>query len=129
MEVSLTGIYNVYNAANPFKTACTGGLHHEDAPQGTLMPYATFTLITGRPEYHFAGVHEIGLIQFDIYAESDVVRSDLYTKLTALFDDCRPTVAGYSTIIMERINQQEIREGEQNDVYRYIVEYSVEIEK
>lgn len=129
MEVLLTGIYNVYNAVNPFKTACTGGLHLEEAPQGTVMPYTTIGLITARPEYHFAGVHEITTIQFDIYAGSNVVRQDLYTKLTALFDDCRPTVAGYSTLIMERISQQEIREGEQNDVYRYIVEYSVEIEK
>ena len=101
----------------------------EEAPQYTAMPYATYTLITGRPDYYFAGVHEIARIQFDIYAGSNVIRQDLYTKLTALFDDCKPSVALYTTLIMTRINQQSVREGEQNDIYRYIVEYDVTIEK
>ena len=129
MESLLTGIYGVYGTVNDFRTACTGGLHLEEAPQGTEMPYATFALVTGRPEYYFAGVHEVALIQFDIYAGSNVTRQDLYAKLTALFDDCKPTVAGYTSLVMQRMNQQSVREGEQNDVYRYIVEYSVMIEK
>jgi hypothetical protein len=129
MEGLLTGIWERYNAGNTFKTACTGGLHLESAPQKTAIPYATYQLITGRPEYYFAGNHEIALIQFDIYAQSNVVRQDLYSKLIALFDDCRPTVTGYTSIIMERQNQQLVREGDQNDVYRYIVEYAVRIEK
>jgi len=106
-----------------------GGLHLEEAPQGTLMPYATFTLVTGRPDYYFKGNFEIAQIQFDIYAGSNTVRQDLYTKLTALFDDCRPVVTGYTSLIMERQSQQAVREGEQDDIYRYIVEYSVTVEK
>ena len=129
MQTLLTGIYTVYNTANTFKTACTGGLHLEEAPQYTTMPYATYTLITGRPEYFFSGNHEVATIQFDIYAASNVTRQDLYTKLTALFDGCRPTVAGYTTLIMTRTNQHSGREGEQNDIYRYVVEYEVMIEK
>ncbi len=129
MEALLTGIYGVYSTVNNFRTACTGELHLEEAPQGTAMPYTTFTLVVARPDYYFAGVHEIATIQFDIYAGSDVVRQDLYTKLTALFDDCRPTVAGYTSLIMERISQQSVREGEQNNIFRYIVEYLVTIEK
>ena len=129
MEALLTGIYGVYSAVNTFRTACTGGLHLETAPQGTAMPYSTFTLITARPDYYFSGVHEIATIQFDIYAGSNTVRQDLYTKLTKLFDDCRPAVAGYTSLIMGRTSQQAVREGEQNDIYRYIVEYSVTIEK
>lgn len=129
MQALLTGIWGRYNAGNDFKTACTGGLHLESAPQGTFLPYATYQLITGRPEYYFSGLHEIAAIQFDIYAQSNAVRQDLYTKLTTLYDECRPTVSGYSSIIMERVNQQSVREGDQNDIYRYIVEYSVRIEK
>lgn len=129
MEPLLTGIYTIYNTANAFKTACTGGLHYEEAPQGTAMPYATFALISGRPEYYLQGNLEIANIQFDIYAASNTVRQDLYTKLTALFDDCKPTVTGYSSIIMERQSQQSIREGEHDEVFRYIVEYALTVDK
>lgn len=129
MQALLTGIYARYDAANDFKTACTGGLHFESAPQNTTVPYATYQLITGRPEYWFGGNHEIALIQFDIYAQTNAVRQDLYAKLTARFDDCRPTVTGYTSIIMERVGQQSVREGDQNNIFRYIVEYSVRIEK
>lgn len=129
MQTLLIGIYNIYDAANSFKTACTGGFYLEEAPQGTAMPYATYNLILGRPEYYFEGNLEIAQIQFDIYAQNNTVRQDLYTKLIALFDDCRPTVTGYSSIIMERQNQQMIREGEHNEVSRYLVEYAVTVDK
>jgi len=128
MDALLTGIYAHYTAANPFKTACTGGLHFETAPQGTSMPYATYQLVTGRPEYYFDGNFEIAHIQFDIYAATNAVRQDLYTKLTARFDDCRPAVVGYDTMIMERVFQQPLLEGEEGQIYRYIVEYSVRID-
>ena len=129
MEAVLTGVWARYNAGNTFKTACTGGLHLESAPQGTSLPYATYQLITGRPEYIFVGNFEIASIQFDIYAQTNLIRQDLYTKLIALFDDCRPTVTGYTSIIMERVLTQMVREGDQNDVYRAIVEYSLRVEK
>lgn len=129
MNVLLTGIYARYDAANSFKTACTGGLFLEEAPQETALPYATYQLIIGRPEYNFTDVHEVATIQFDIYAGSNPVRQDLFTKLTALFDDCRPTVSGYESIIMERVNQQMLREGIQNEIFRYMVEYEIRIEK
>lgn len=129
MEALLTGIYNVWLTTNAFRTACTGGLHFEQAPQGTSLPYATYQIVTGRPEYHFSETHEIANVQFDIYSATNASRQDLYTKLTALFDDVRPTVTGYTSIIMERIFQQPWRAGEQEEVFRYTVEYSGEIQK
>ena len=131
MQTLLTGIYEVYSGAGgaTFRTACTGGLHLEEAPQFTSMPFATYSLIMGRPDYFFSGNLEVARIQFDIYAGSNITRQDLYTKLTALFDNCRPAVTGYTTLIMTRIGQQIAREGEQNDIYRYMIEYDVTIEK
>lgn len=129
MDALLTGIFSRYNAANTFKTACTGGLHLETAPQGTSMPYATYQIVTGRPEYYFDGNFEVAHIQFDLYAATNAVRQDLYTKLTARFDDCAPTVTGYDSLIMERVFQQPLREGDEGEIFRYIVEYSVRIDK
>lgn len=129
MNALLTGIYTIYLTTNTFRTACTGGLWLEEAPQGTSLPYAAYTLVTGRPEYIFHGHDEVATIQFDLYAATNATRQDLYTKLTALFDDCRPTVTGYRSIIMERQFQQMLRAGDQDSVYRYIVDYEVRIEK
>lgn len=129
MKALLDGIYARYSTVNDFRTALTGGLHYEIAPQSATPPYAVYTLIDGRPDYWFTHMFEIATIQFDIYATTNAVRQDLYTKLTALFDDCRPTVTGYTTIIMERVFQQSLREGDLNQLFRYIVEYSVKVEK
>lgn len=129
MDALLTGIYNRWLTANDFRTACTGGLHLEEAQQSTSLPYATYALVTGRPEWIFRGNDEVVNIQFDIYASTNAVRQDLYTKLTALFDDCRPTVTGYTSVIMERQIQQMLRSGDQDGAFRYIVEYEVRIKK
>ena len=129
MQALLTGIYGRYNTTNTFKTALTGGMYLEMAPQGTNLPYATYSLITGRPDYYFSEMFEIAGIQFDIYAQTNAVRQDLYTKLTALYDDCKPTVTGYTSVIMERTFQHLLRDGTQNEIFRYIVEYSARIEK
>jgi hypothetical protein len=129
VDALLTGIYNRYLTTNDFRTACTGGLHLEEAPQNTALPYATYALITGRPEWIFRGNDEVVTIQFDLYASTNAVRQSLYTKLTALYDDCRPTVTGYLSIIMERQFQQMLRSGDQDKEFRYIVDYEVRIKK
>ena len=129
MQAILTAIWSRYNAGNSFKTALTGGLHLEQAPQGTAMPYATYFLVSGRPEYYFRGHFEIALIQFDVYAATNAVRQDLYDKLILLYDDCRPAVTGYTSMIMERTGQQMLRDGDQGQVYRAIIEYSFRVDK
>lgn len=131
MQALLTGVYSLYSGAGgaALRAACTGGLHLEEAPQYTAMPYATVHLIIARPDYYFNGNLEIAQIQFDIYAGSNSVRQDIYTKLTALYDNAKPTVTGYTSLVMKRVSQQSIREGEQSEVYRYVVDYEATIDK
>ena len=83
------GIFALYNVGGDLKTALTGGLHLEQAPQGTSEPYGVYRIITDRPDYFFTEMHEIITVQFDIYALSDATRTDIYTKLTALYDDSK----------------------------------------
>jgi hypothetical protein len=128
MNPVLAGIYSKF-AGSTFATACTGGLHFEVAPQGTAEPYAVYSLVAGRPEYMFTDVSEIVLVQFDLFALVSTTRADLYDKLTTLYDDSTPTATGYTSLIMERTGQQFLREGDQNQIYRAIVEYQVTINK
>jgi len=124
MRQILTAIYSRYNADATLKAAIPGGLHFELAPQGTVLSYATYNMITGRPDYMLAGRRfEVCRIQFDIYSNSNINRLTAYEALRTLYDDCRPAATGYHAIIMERVNQVMLRDGSQNELYRAIVEY------
>jgi len=67
MQNILTGIYGRYNGDTDLKAALPGGLHFEMAPQGTAMTYATYTVVSARPEYMLAGERdEVLWLQFDV---------------------------------------------------------------
>ena len=124
MQAILTGIYSAYNANAALKAALPGKLHLKIAPQGTAMTYATYQLINGRPEYMFAGESfELPWFQFDIYAETNALMQTAYDKLIALYDDSKTTATGYTPVIMERINYQFTSDGDQDEIFRAIVEY------
>ena len=130
MQSILTGVYSLYSANAALKSALPGKLHFEIAPQGTAMTYGTYNLITGRPEYSLANrSDEVIRIQFDIYAVTNALRLAAYNALIALYDDSRPVASGYTPVIMERTGQQFIRDGENNEIFRAIIEYDGRWEK
>jgi len=124
MQNIITGIYSRYNGSAALKAALPGGMHIELAPRGTSFTYATFTLLDGRPDYMLGDYqHEIVTIQFDIYAATNALRLTAYAALIALFDDSRPTATGYTSILMERVFEQLVRDGDQDQIYRAVVTY------
>jgi hypothetical protein len=130
MQQILTGIYSAYSSSAALKAALPGGLHFELSPQGTAFTYAVYNLITGRPDYMLAGeYYEIVRVQFDIYAATNALRLTAYGALTTVYDYATPAATGYTPIIMERVNQQLLREGEQNEIFRAIVEYDARWKK
>jgi hypothetical protein len=124
MQNILTGIYARYSGDAALKAAIPGGLHFEMAPQAVTSPYATYFMTSGYPDYWLGGrKFEVITIQFDIFAVSNTLRLTAYAALTALYDDSRPTATGYTSVLMERTNQQLLREGSQNELFRAIVTY------
>jgi hypothetical protein len=120
----LTGIYNRYSGNATLKAALPGGLYLEMTPQSAALPFGTYQAISARPEYWLGGRRfEVVRIDFDIYADTGAKRMTAYGALIALYDDARPTVTGYSSIIMERTLQQFVRDGDQNEIFRAIVTY------
>jgi hypothetical protein len=125
MQQLLTSIYAAYNSDTDLKAALPGGMYLELAPQASTMTYGVYQVITGRPDYMLAGeYYEILLVQFDIYAATNSLRLAAYDKLLAVYDDARLTATGYTPVVMERVNQQMVRDGAQNEIFRAIVEYS-----
>lgn len=130
MQNILTGIYSRYNGSSTLKAAIPGGLHFEMAPQATSMPYATYFMVSGRPDYWFGGERfELVTIQFDIYAATNALRLTAYEALRTLYDDARPTATGYTSILMERSNEQFVRDGSQNEIFRAVVTYECRYQK
>ena len=125
MQNIFTGIYSSYSADTDLKAALPGGLHFEMTPQNTSMTYATYQLVTGRPDYMLGSESfELLWVQFDIYAETNALRQTAYDKLTTVYDDARIAATGYSPVIIERINFQFLKDGDQNKIFRAIVEYN-----
>lgn len=130
MQSILTGIYSLYSGNAALKSALPGKLHFEMAPQGTAMTYGTYNIITARPEYILDGQNdEVVRVQFDIYAATNALRLAAYSALTDLYDDARPAASGYSPVIMERVGQQFLRDGENSEIFRAIIEYDGRWEK
>ena len=124
MQAILTGIYALYSGNAALKAALPGGMHLELAPQSAAMTYATYQIITARPDYMLGGeMFEVVRIQFDIWASTNLLRLAAYSALTAVYDDARPTAAGYTAVIMERANQMMVRDGDQFEIHRAIIEY------
>jgi len=68
-------------------------------------------------------------LQFDIWASTNALRQTAYGALLAVYDDARIAATGYTPVILERINQQMLRDGEQNEIHRGVIEYSGRWEK
>lgn len=111
---------------NDLYTALSGKLYPDLAPQGTDMPYAVYTMVSGIPTRDLAGPSgERVVIQLDLYADTEAAIHDLYEKATALLDDCSLTVTGHMLIRFHRSFFHKFME----DTYkRYLIQYDVEID-
>jgi len=127
MECLFKGIWNKYNGNTALK-AVVSGMYLTEAPQGTVYPYIVYHKISGVADYTFTEDMENVIIQFNIYDNnnSSTTINDIYTKLTALYDWCSLTVAGWDSIYMKRELDNLTRE---NGIWNYFVQYRLEIQK
>jgi len=127
MQVLFTGLWNKYNGNAALK-AVVSGMYLTEAPQGTAYPYITYHKISGVADYTYTEDMENVIIQFNIYDDhnSSTTINDIYTKLTALYDWCSLTVAGWDSIYMKRELDNLTRD---NGIWNYFVQYRLEIQK
>jgi len=127
MQVLFTGLWNKYNGNAALK-AVVSGMYLTQAPQGTAYPYITYHKISGVADYTYTEDMENVIIQFNIYDDnnSSTTINDIYTKLTALYDWCSLTVAGWDSIYMKRELDNLTKD---NGIWNYFVQYRLEIQK
>jgi hypothetical protein len=124
VDAILKAVFGLYSASVALKAALSGGLFFEHTSASTSLPYATYMLVSGRTEYWLdSELFELPRIQFDIYTETNASRLTCYNALIAVYDDAKPTTTGYNALIMERSFYQFVRDGDQDQLFRAIVEY------
>jgi hypothetical protein len=131
MKALFKGIYDKYLTVNDFRTALTGGLYLQNAPQNNSLPYGVYWQISDTTDFNFSSLFDIYAIQFDLIEDEsggyDSI-GDLYDKCIALFDDCTLTVTGYQFLGMERQADYLIKDDDQ-DVWQYSIEYEIWLRK
>lgn len=125
MKALFQAIYIVFQGS-ALDESLDGKLFPDETPQGKRLPYGIYSMTSAVAGYTFTDVHERVLLQFDLYAATDVDADDLYEDLKALFDDCSLSVTGFRFGKMERVSAQRIKDPH---YWRWIVEYVITLEK
>ena len=109
MKNLTTGIMTLFNATtgglhNDFYNDVGGRLFKSRVPMGTLLPYATFKVVTDTQDDTFKDTIDEVLIQFTLISGSSSTSEleDMYTHLKAFIDDKQFTVTGNTVVMMVR---------------------------
>lgn len=127
MQVLFEGIYTKFSNT-PLSGAVTNRMYIAEAPQGSTYPYIVYHKISGVPSHTYTEDMENTLIQFNIYSDnsSSITVNDIFEKLKTCFDWCTLDVDGWNSIYMKR----EFDELERtNDIWRYLCQYRLEIQR
>lgn len=130
MNGLFAAITTKFKTTNDLNTALSGRMYPFEAKQGTDFPYGVYYLVSDFTDLNFSDEQEHAAIQFSLFSEEASIGEigELYTKLTALFDDEILTVSGYTMLQFKRTGSRIIRD-EEYATWHYVVEYDVLLEK
>ena len=135
IKLLFTAITTYFNAGAPagnLYTSVGGRFYLNEAPQGATLPYIRYQMISDIPEYWFVDkIHETFSIQFSLFSESPSATEilNIYTYLSAYFDDCDITVAGYTDLKFERSAVYPLTRDAEDQTWHLPVEYTVLLRK
>lgn len=112
-----------------------GRMFEDEAPRGTIFPYAIFSFVTDTPDWLFVERFENPLVQFDLYSTSKatVEIKEMYKRLKALYDDADLAISGGTLLKMHRRNMiatlEDVKVKKAIETARHwTVDYDVKIE-
>lgn len=119
-------------AGSSLYTDIGGRLYKGRAPEGAEYPYAVYMLVSDVPEKTFTEQYENVIIQFSLFssASGSTEVEDMYTHLSALYDECAMTITGSTLVWMKRSNAQLMVEDHTTpagtaQVWHYAVDFEV----
>ena len=130
----LNAIFSKFTSDPTLASAFPGGLHRDQAPEGTAMPYLVSKVVKSTLEYGYNGASRTDTqIQFSAYGVGHDATGTLMDTLTSHFDDAPVTLSSGANDTVTRLGDPtpllKRHDAQGNDVWEWSVtyEYGVKI--
>ena len=124
----LNAIYSKFTSDGTLTTAFPGGLHRDQAPEGTAMPYLVSKVVKSTLEYGYNGACRTDTqIQLSAYGVGHDDTGSLMDTLTAHFDDALLALTSGANDTVTRLGDPlpllKRHDAQGNDVWEWSVTY------
>ena len=128
MTPLLNAIFSRFTSDATLVSAFPGGLHRDQAPQETAMPYVVSRVLSSKLEYSYGGACRSDTqIKFSAYGVGHDAAGDLMNTFTAQFDDQLLTLATGVNDTVTRLGDPiptlHKHDAQGNDVWEWAVVY------
>lgn len=124
----LNAIYSTFTATGSLTSAFPGGMHREQAPEGSAMPFLVSHVVSSSVEYSYLGVGRTTVrIQFSGYGVGHDGVGALMDTLMGTLDDNLLTLSSGTNDSVTRLDEPTPKlrrhDGQGNDVWEWTVTY------
>lgn len=124
----LNAIYTAFNGDGSLSSDFPGGLHRDQAPQGTAMPYLVTNVVESAIEYGYFGPSRVTVrVRFSAYGVGHDATGSLMESLAAAFDDVPLSLSSGVNDTVTRLGDPmptlHKQDGQGNDVWQWSVIY------
>ena len=124
IDVLATAINARYDSASGAALrALTTGMYPEEAPQGAIGIYITYSFIITDSEWTFDTTFDGPLVQFSLWSSDDSPLSvmEAGTALVSLYKDVLLTVTGWTSVRADKVGER-LLDDPNDKGFQYIVE-------
>jgi len=124
----LNAIYSTFTSSSALTTAFPGGLHRDQAPEGTPMPYLVSQVVDSKIHYAFTGPYRTQTrIKFSAYNVGHDATGSLLTPFLNTFDTAQLSLSTGAHTGTTRLTAPTPKlhhhDSDGNDVWEWTVEY------
>lgn len=124
----LQAIYAKFTASGALAAAFPGGLHRDQAPETTTLPYVVSQVLESKLEYAYGGAAAARTqIRFSAYGPGHDAAAALMDILVGTFDDALLTLASGTNVAVTRLGDPlpalHKHDAQGNDVWAWSVVY------
>lgn len=130
----LNAIYLKFTSTGALTSAFPGGMHRDQAPEGTAMPYVVSRVVSSKVEYAYGGACRSDTqIKFSAYGVGHDATGTLMNAFTGAFDEGLLALSAGTNDTVTRLGEPvpvlHKQDAEGNDVWEWSVtyEYSVQL--
>jgi hypothetical protein len=130
----LNAIYSKFTSTGALASSLPGGMHRDQAPEGTVMPYVVSRVVASKTEYAYGGACRSDTqVKFSAYGVGHDATGSLVDALTGAFDDALLALSSGTNDTVTRLGDPvpllHKHDADGNDVWEWSVtyEYSVRL--